>query len=306
MKAITNTGPNQLEWLDWPLPQPQQGQVRIRTGACGICATDLRMIAGWTRTGYPSIPGHEWAGTVDAIGAGVNHNLTGLRCVGENVLTAGGEVGFEIPGGYGEYFLTDAKNLYPIPDDFPMITATLMEPLAVSLRVVRKLDMNGRNSALIMGDGPIGLLVLILMKHAGMKDIFLVGGREPHLSLAEELGARQTLNYHPIQGNLATAVIQAAGQTFPIVVEASGSQVAMQACLDLVHLCGQVLVLGDYGDTRARFKWNHLLHQEIKNNRQQCQCGSMARSGSTGSRWEPGIGSIGHATSPRCQLFRRL
>ena len=68
MKAIVNTAPGQLEFQELPLPEPGAGQVRIRTGACAICATDLVMIAGWDRTGFPAIPGHEWAGTVDAAG----------------------------------------------------------------------------------------------------------------------------------------------------------------------------------------------------------------------------------------------
>lgn len=55
MKAIVNTGPGRLELLGWPLPRPATGQVRIRTGACGVCATDLKMIAGWERTSFPPI-----------------------------------------------------------------------------------------------------------------------------------------------------------------------------------------------------------------------------------------------------------
>ena len=117
MKAIVNTAPNRLELLDWPLPHPGPGQVRIRTGACAICATDLNMIAGWERTGTPAIPGHEWAGTVDAVGEGADPALPGRRCVGDNILSDGGEVGFEHPGGYGEYFLTEANNLHFLPDD---------------------------------------------------------------------------------------------------------------------------------------------------------------------------------------------
>ena len=66
MKAIVHVAPGRLEWQDWPLPQPGPGQARIRTLACGICATDLEMIAGWNRTGFPAIPGHEWSGVVDA------------------------------------------------------------------------------------------------------------------------------------------------------------------------------------------------------------------------------------------------
>ena len=93
MKAIVNTAPGRLEWREFPLPKPRAGEVRIRTGACGVCATDLAMIAGWERTGFPSIPGHEWSGTVDAAGRGVSKSLVGRRCVGENVLSRGGEPG---------------------------------------------------------------------------------------------------------------------------------------------------------------------------------------------------------------------
>jgi threonine dehydrogenase-like Zn-dependent dehydrogenase len=246
MKAITNTRPGTLELVDWPMPQPGQGQVRIRTGACGICATDMHMIDGWARTGFPSIPGHEWAGTVDAIGPGSDGYLLGRRCVGENVLSSGGEVGFELPGGYGEYFLTEAANIYPLPDDFPLTIATLMEPLAVSVRGIKKLHLENKNKALIMGDGAIGLLVLMLLQRAGLKDIFLVGGRDHHLSLAREIGARQTFNYHRVEDKLSNAVIKEAGNDFPIVVEASGSADAIQASMQLVHGRGQILVLGDY------------------------------------------------------------
>ena len=102
MKAIVNTGPGALELRELPDAAAGPGQVRIRTAACGICATDLEMIAGWERTGFPAIPGHEWSGMVDAVGAGRRRRLVGRPCVAENVLADGGEVGFEHPGGYGE------------------------------------------------------------------------------------------------------------------------------------------------------------------------------------------------------------
>ncbi len=264
MKAIVNTGPNRLEFLDVPKPHPAPGQVRVRTGAVGICATDLSMIAGWTRTDFPSIPGHEWAGTVEAVGAGVDPVLVGQRCTGENVLADGGEVGFEHPGGYGEYFLTETPNIYPLPADFPFYRAALMEPLAVCVRAIKKLKLGSIFSALVIGDGPIGLLVSMLLRRSGISDLFLVGGREQRLMLAKETGVRKTLNYHTISGSLVEGVLKAAGGAFPLVIEASGSAAAMQASLDLVKPCGQILVLGDYADAQADFEWNHLLHREIE------------------------------------------
>jgi 2-desacetyl-2-hydroxyethyl bacteriochlorophyllide A dehydrogenase len=264
MKAIVNTAPNRLEFQQLPLPQPGAGQVRIRTAACGICATDILMIAGWERTPFPAIPGHEWSGTVDAIGEGVDESLVGRRCVAENVLPSGGEVGFEYPGGYSQYFITEATNLYPLPDDFCLTTAALIEPLAVLLRGLKKLRLDEKSRALVIGDGPIGLLMVMLLQRAGMENIVVVGGRAPRLAIAQGLGASQVLNYHHIEGDFVNGILQTAGETFPLVVEASGSAAAIQASLTLTSVCGQILVLGDYSEARADFAWNHLLHRELE------------------------------------------
>jgi len=264
MRAIVNTAPNRLEMMEYPTSHPGPGQVRIRTGACGICATDLEMIAGWERTGFPAIPGHEWAGTVDAVGAGVDEVLIGHRCVAENVLDDGGEVGFEHPGGYAEYLVTDAARLQILPDDFPLATATPIEPLAVAVRARRRLRPDAGDPALILGDGPIGLLMLQLLVREGDRHVVMVGGREPRLALAAELGVAQTLNYHHLGGDMAVAIRDETGVEFSTVVEASGSVTGMEAALELAGPCGRVLMVGDYGPWHASFRWNHVLHREIE------------------------------------------
>jgi D-arabinose 1-dehydrogenase-like Zn-dependent alcohol dehydrogenase len=98
MRALVNTAPGKLELRERAKPEPGMGQVRIRTHAVGICATDLKMLAGWERTGYPTIPGHEWSGVVNAVGVGLDQDLVGKPCAAENVLADSGEVGFEHPG----------------------------------------------------------------------------------------------------------------------------------------------------------------------------------------------------------------
>jgi len=246
------------------MPQPGPGHVRIRTGACGVCATDLAMIAGWERTGFPAIPGHEWSGTVDAVGAGADSGLLGRRCVAENVLSDGGEVGFEHPGGYAEFLLTEAKNLHILPDDFPFPAATLIEPLAVCVRGMRRLRLQDRSAALVFGDGPIGLIMVMLLRRAEVEHVALVGGRAGRLALARELGAEKLLNYHEFGDDLPGAVEHAAGRSFPNVIEASGSAASIKAALQLVADCGKILVIGDYGEDRSEFRWNDLLHREME------------------------------------------
>lgn len=264
MKALVNTSPGVVAWSESPRPEPGLGQVRIRTAACGICATDLQMIAGWERTGFPAIPGHEWAGVVDALGPDVAPSLAGCACVAENVLADGGEVGFEHPGGYGEYLITEARNVQVLPADIPLTEAVLIEPLAVCVRGWHRLRLTDRRAALILGDGPIGLLLVMLLKHRGVGNICLVGGRPLRLALARELGASATLNYHDVQGPLAAAILAETGGRVPTVIEASGSATALEACLEVTLVGGKLLVIGDYGPACAGFRWNHLLHRELE------------------------------------------
>ena len=264
MKAIVLAAPGRLEMRDVPLPEPRAGQVRVRTAACGICATDLVMIAGAPRVRCPAVLGHEWSGVVEAVGPGVDAALVGRPCVAENVLADGGEVGFEHPGGYGEFVVTEAKNLHALPDGFDMAAATLIEPLAVCVRGMRRLNLADKRSALVLGDGPVGLLALALLVRAGVAHVLLVGGRRGRLTLARELGAWAVINYHEVAGDLAEGISRMAGRSFPNVIEASGSAAAMEAALELATPGGKVLVLGDYGDARAAFAWNRLLHRELE------------------------------------------
>jgi threonine dehydrogenase-like Zn-dependent dehydrogenase len=268
MKAILNTAPGQLTWSDCPQPVPGRGQVRIRTAACGICATDIHMIAGWQRTGFPSIPGHEWSGRVDAVGEGVDPDLVGKACVAENVLADGGEVGFEHPGGYAQYLLTEAAAVYPLPDRYPLQQAALIEPLAVAVRGLKRLGLMGqpqasRRSVLVFGDGPIGLLTVILLRHFGFEDVTLVGGREPRLALAQSLGAQTTVNYHAHSETLAPSLLKK-HEPYQYLIEASGSPQALAACIEIAAREGKLLVMGDYGAGQSNFLWNTLLHHELE------------------------------------------
>lgn len=264
MKAIVNTGPGRLEWRDLPLPEPGPGQVRIRTAACGVCVTDLQMIAGWTRTGFPAIPGHEWSGRVDALGPGANPGLAGRRCVAGNVLGDGGEVGFEHPGGYAEYLITESANVLPLPEAMPAAEAALIEPLAVCVRGMRRLRVEDQGSVVVFGDGPIGLLFVMLLSRAGVARVVLAGGRAGRLALARDLGAQATVNYHDAGNGLAAAIQEALGGRAACVVETSGAAPAFDAVFGAAERGAKVLVLGDYGDGRADFPWNTILHRELE------------------------------------------
>jgi len=257
VKAIVLAAPGRIEMRDVPRPEPGAGQVLIRTAACGICATDLVMIDGNPRVKCPAILGHEWSGVVEAAGKGAPRRLVGKPCVAENVLADGGEVGFEHPGGYGQFFVTEAAGVNTLPDGFDMAVATLIEPLAVCVRALNNLGESNQGDALILGDGPIGLLMLVLLKHVGAPRVLLAGGRPGRLKLARQLGACEALNYH-VQGEVSRRAYE-----WGVVVEASGSLKGMTTALNVAGQCAKILVLGDYGDARADFAWNDLLHREL-------------------------------------------
>ncbi len=201
---------------------------------------------------------------MDSLGPGVDPKYLGQRCVAYNVLKDGGEVGFEHPGGYAEFFLTEAGNLQVLAGDFPLSRAALIEPLAVCVRGMKRLGMRDKSSCLVFGDGPIGFLMLMLLKRQGLKNVCLVGGRRERLELAGELGAGQTLNYHELKGDLAREINKRCGARFANVIESSGSAAALKASIELVQTAGKILVIGDYGTSCADFPWNDLLHQEME------------------------------------------
>lgn len=261
--AIVNTAPGKLELRQIPVPGPGPGEVRIRTHACGVCATDLEMIAGWERTGVPAIPGHEWCGVVEALGDDVDPALEGRTVVGDNIMPDGSEVGFEHPGGYASRFITQAGNLVILPDTADPTQATLIEPLAVCLRGFKKVMNVLPADVLIFGDGPTGLLSLLIARHYRANTVTVAGGREIRLALAASAGANTTVNYRKTD-DLADGVRTAAGRDrWPLIIEASGNANALNAAMSLGAIDARILVLGDYASQRADFAWNRLLHREL-------------------------------------------
>jgi L-iditol 2-dehydrogenase len=278
MHAVVVVEPGKVELREVPRPVPASGEVLIQTLAAGVCATDLEMIGGWDRTGYPSIPGHEWSGRVAQVGPGVDERWLGRRVVADNVITcghcpacrggrwnacpSGREIGFELPGAYGEFFVTRADHLIDLPANLPAEQAALIEPLAVAIHGVDRLAVRPGHRCVVFGDGPIGLLCVQLLKAAGARDILLVGGHDDRLRAAVELGAAQAINYHQIGKDLVKRILLLHDGT-DRVVEASGSVLAVEQAIDVLGQSGVLLVLGDYRQHRAAIPMLRVLHRNL-------------------------------------------
>jgi threonine dehydrogenase-like Zn-dependent dehydrogenase len=288
MRAIQAHSSDTVRLVEMPKPIPAPGQVRIRTAHCGICATDISIIHGSDRVAFPFVPGHEWSGRVDAAGRSGDEYLVGTRCVGSNILSDGLEVGFEYPGGYGEYFLTDASNVHVLPDSLDLLTSILIEPLAVCVRGFHRLKPEPDSPILIFGDGPIGLLMITLLRAYGYNSIVIIGGRSHRLAAARSLGANLTLSYHDSHTkNLADYITQEitshenpAGKdtptarnadsrivknrkSFPAIIEATGTPEAIRALWPLSGHDSRVLLMGDYQNVTEPVEWQMMLHKEI-------------------------------------------
>src|SRR3712207_6487165 len=157
-------------------PEPGPGQVRVQVVACGICGSDLHMRRS-PALPAGSIMGHEFAGTVDALGDSVEGANVGDRVViyptrptPEHDLTAvlttsiGGP---GHPGGYAEWVVVDEDMLWTVPQDLSFEHAALTEPLAVALHGIDIGQLDQGDAAVVIGAGPIGLLVASALRALG-------------------------------------------------------------------------------------------------------------------------------------------
>lgn len=265
MRAIVMTGRDQLELKEQPLPEPGPGQVRVQTAACGICATDLEMLNGDARVRIPTVLGHEWSGWIDAVGPAGDESLIGQQCVAENVLSDGGEVGFEHPGGCGEYLITEESRVHVLRPGLPPEVATLIEPLAVCVRGLRRVGLRRPvPRVLIFGDGPIGLLCVMLLRHMGVPQVDVVGGRAKRLILAEQLGARRAVNFFGLSAPIGEGLRAELPDPYSIIIEASGNPEGLAAAIRMAPKQSRLLLLGAYGHRQASCQASLIQGKELE------------------------------------------
>ena len=194
--------------VDEPAP-PGPGEVQLDVAFCGVCGSDLHM-AEHEIFAAGQIIGHEFSGTVRAVGDGVANLDVGLRAAirpylacghcrecgdGKNHLCRELEgIGFgRYPGGLAPRINVPAAVLYRLPDGLAMEHGAVVEPLAVALHAVRDSGLGAGDSAVIMGAGPIGIATTIAARLAGAKQIIVTEMSEGRAARAAEFGADHVL-----------------------------------------------------------------------------------------------------------------
>jgi len=260
VQAVKLVAAHDMQLVDMPDPEPGPGDVVVRVDGCGICGSDLSSYKVGLFT--DTVPGHELAGTVAAVGAGVASWKPGdvtvidpktpcgmcddcragepHRCA--MALTSG--IGFARPGGFAELVLSPAHLLHQVPDGVDVDDACMVEPLSVAIHGIERAAMPDGAHAIVIGLGPIGLFTVAALRARGVDTVVGVDPVEDRRRIALDLGA----------SNVVAAVHEVRGVTQPAyaVFECSGRTEVLQAATDLVAPGGKLVMVGvPFGEAKV-------------------------------------------------------
>ena len=254
MQALMLTAIGKLELVDVAIPTIEHpDEVLLKVHAAGVCGSDLHGYTGQSgRREPPLIMGHEATGEVVAVGDEVEGLPVGTRVAIHPVDDSGrpnGQgarrlMGKDAPGAYAPYVVWPAANLFPLPDTLPSEVGALAEPLSVALHAVGRLAIRPSDSALVVGAGPIGLLVTSVLKQMGVAPVIVSDLSDERLEVARAVGADETV--HPSRQNLRARVEERTqGRGVDLAVEAVGVSATVQQTVQAVRDGGQVLWIGN-------------------------------------------------------------
>ncbi len=263
------------------VPPVGAGEILVRTRVCGICTGD---IMGWyMRRKAPLVFGHEPAGEVAAVGAGVqqlrpgdrvfvHHHAPCMECAlcarGEYVQCAAWRAGKLVPGGMAEYFAVPAVQVrgdtLALPADVSFADAALVEPLACVVKSIRRAALQGRERVVVIGLGIMGQLHVVLARHMGARQIIGLDRVPFRLERARALGADAVV--HVDEQDARTAVAElTGGELADAVIVGPGSIEAMELGLGLAGRgCTVVLFTASKPEDRLAVAPYDLYFREIR------------------------------------------
>ncbi|WP_051790356.1 zinc-dependent alcohol dehydrogenase [Streptomyces sp. NRRL S-1022] len=256
MKAILLTGPRAVTLAEVDPPEPGPDEVLVRVGLLGLCGTDLGFYdssSNYLRDGlksYPFVPGHEWVGTVTALGPGADPALAGQRVAGHNFRACGrclhcragrirycpdrSEIGVlgPLPGAGSQLISAPVSTLTRIPGTMSDAAAALLEPTAAAVHAVDRLAVTPGDRVAVLGAGTLGLAAAQTTRALGAPTVVF----DPQPA-ARELARSLGLTAH-------AAPADADSEAYDAVIEASGSAAAVRSAVGLAASGGRVAQLG--------------------------------------------------------------
>lgn len=252
MKAVWFPSPNDVEVGTLPDPELAPGDVLVHVRASGICHTDIEVMRGnYGTSTYPIVPGHEFAGEIVEIGAGVSGLSVGDRVVVDPNLECGtcracrrgwahlcenlGAYGVTTNGGFAEYCAVRDNAIHPI-GDLSFAEAALAEPVGCVLNGLSPLQGRVLDRAVIFGTGPMGLLMGLTLKSRGVSEVIMVDRIEDRLRTAESAGLGAMTSGSGELADLKTSC--------DLAVDATGVPAVVEALPDYAANGGAMLVFG--------------------------------------------------------------
>jgi len=257
VKAVYYEGNGSFAFREATVAPPAEGEVRLDVAYCGICGTDLHIAHGAMdhRVKPPRVIGHEMSGTVAELGAGVDTFTIGdpvvvrpLDTRGETAADRGFShisrnlrfLGIDTPGAFQSSWTVPAFTLHRLPPELDLRLAALTEPLAVACHDVRRAELGPADTVVVIGGGPIGLLISLVAADAGAEVVVSEPNAERR-ALAAELGFDVV---DPGAGQLVDHVARLTGGAgADVVFEVSGSREGSLEMTRLACLRGRIVLV---------------------------------------------------------------
>jgi (R,R)-butanediol dehydrogenase/meso-butanediol dehydrogenase/diacetyl reductase len=274
MRAARWHGRGDVRVEDVPIPAVGAGEVLLRVSWCGICGTDVEEYRegpvvvpvdapnGLTGQQAPITLGHEFAGTVVAVGPDVTGLAAGDRVAPEICLFCGecfhcrrheyalclswAAIGLHGDGGLAEYVKVPARMCVPLPEAIADDEAALLETTEVAVRAVRKAGLRLGDSVVIVGDGAVGLITLQVARAAGATTAILVGHRPARLAIGRQLGADLAIDSRD-PGWLDELRASTGGLGADIAIECGGRAEAIADSIAATRKGGVIVLLAVIG-----------------------------------------------------------
>jgi threonine dehydrogenase-like Zn-dependent dehydrogenase len=278
MPAAVYQAPGRVTIEERPVPVPGPGQVLIEIDHCGICGSDIHLIMeGWGKPG--SVFGHESAGTIAAVGDGVEDWApgdvvvigSGLRCGHCRRCLEGkpsqcenrsGEIMDDLDGSFALYSICDAARLLRVPEGLSTRGAALAEPLAVALHGITRSGVAAGDSVMVFGAGPIGALTVATLVARGIGPICVIEPGPGRAALAKALGADEVIGPDDLETFDRFQPERIATRAAHVVLECSGKRSAMEAGFNQLRRGGTMALVGA-GVDHPTFDPNRFLLNEL-------------------------------------------
>lgn len=276
MKAAVYQGNRTVSVGQSVLIPPSKGEVRLDVAYCGICGTDIHIFHGHMdqRVQTPLPIGHEVSAIVSEVGEGVTTVSVGDRVavrplffgdsanfdkgfshVGKNLKF----IGIDLPGGMQASWTVPAYTLHKLPENMSLEHGAMIEPAAVACHDVRLGEVKAGEHCVVIGGGPIGLLIALVAKEKGAS-VILSEVNDSRLELAKSLGLG---GINPLSENLVEKVSEATGGAMAdCVFEVSGSGPGVAVMTELPNVRGRIVMVAIHPQPRPvnlfKFFWSEL------------------------------------------------